>query len=196
MTGRLLVVDRPPVRTHTGEAGSPYAVGLMAILATVTMLFVAFTAALLVRRAAPDWVRIDLPGILWWNTNFILASSLTAELSRRALGRGAKTWAERWMAGTFALALAFLAGQGAAWWVLAQRGVFLPTSPYASFFYLLSAVHGGHLMGGLGALGWCWRKMQVGAYSASEHRGFGHAAIYWHFVGGMWLYVFVLLRTL
>lgn len=195
MSVRSLVLDGTAVQTPSAQPRPPYAVGLMAIIATVTMLFVAFTAALLVRRAAADWVRIDLPEILWWNTGVVLASSLPAELGRRALGRGARASAARWVAGTLGLGLAFLAGQGAAWWALARRGVFLPTSPYASFFYLLSAVHGAHLLGGLIALGWCWRRMRMGASSASQ-RGLGHATVYWHFVAGVWLYVFVLLRTL
>jgi cytochrome c oxidase subunit 3 len=196
MTVRLMAADRLPVSRRFGEVRQPYVVGLVGILATVTMLFVAFTAALLVRRTAADWVRIDLPGILWWNTGVILASSLTLELSRRALRRGARLGSERWAGATFGLGLLFLAAQAAAWWVLGRQGVFLPSSPYASFFYLLSAVHGAHLLGGLGALGWCWRKIRLGAYSALEHRGFTHAATYWHFVGGLWLYVFLLLRAL
>lgn len=196
MSVRSLVLGGTAVQTPSAEARPPYAVGLMAIIATVTMLFVAFTAALLVRRAAADWVRIDLPEILWWNTGVVLASSLTAELWRRAAGGGARTSAGRWVAVTLGLGLAFLAGQGAAWWELARRGVFLPTSPYASFFYLLSAVHGAHLLGGLAALGWCWRRVRMGAYSASQRRGLAHATVYWHFVAAMWLYVLVLLRTL
>lgn len=196
MSVRFLALDGTAVETPSAEARPPYAVGLMAIIATVTMLFVAFTAALLVRRAAADWVRIDLPGILWWNTAVVLASSLTAELCRRAVGGDARTLAQRWMVVTLGLGLAFLTGQGAAWWALAQRGVFLPTSPYASFFYVLSAVHGAHLLAGLTALGWCWRRVRMGAYGTFQLRALAHVTVYWHFVAGIWLYVFVLLQTL
>ncbi|GBD31799.1 putative cytochrome c oxidase subunit 3 [bacterium HR33] len=196
MTVGSMALERFPMPPRPAEARPPYAMGLVAIIASVTMLFVAFTAALLIRRTAPDWVPIDLPGILWWNTGVILASSLTMEFSRRAIRRGATALAERWTAGAFGLGVVFLGGQTAAWLVLVEKGVFLPSSPYASFFYLLSAVHGCHLIGGLVALGWCWRKLRAGAYGAFGHRGLGHAAIYWHFVGGLWLYVFFMLGAL
>jgi cytochrome c oxidase subunit 3 len=76
-----------------------------------------------------------------------------------------------------------------------EQGVFLPTSPHAAFFYMLSAIHGAHVLGGLGALAWTLRKALKGAYSAHQYRGLSHVAIYWHFVGAIWIYLLLLLRV-
>jgi cytochrome c oxidase subunit 3 len=170
--------------------------GLIAILATVGMLFAAFTAALLVRRTGGDWARVDLPPIVWVNATIILASSGAVELARRAVRLGAQPLAVPRLAAGGLLGVLFLAGQILAWRALAARGGFLPTNPYAAFFYMLSAVHGAHVLGGLAALGWTLRRMMRGAYSPAHHAGLTHAAIFWHFVGGVWIYLLVVLSTL
>lgn len=191
MTSSPLVLS---VGSTDRQAGPPYVAGLMGIVATATMLFIAFTAALLVRRAEHDWTSLDLPGILWLNSLLVLISSVTLEVSRRRLRRGLRLAAGRWLGVTALLGWAFLVGQGAAWWALVERGVFLPSSPHASFFYLLSAVHAGHLVGGLAALGWVWRRWSAGACEGPSQRLFTHVVAYWHFVGGLWWYVFGLLQ--
>lgn len=184
-------------RSAFGEApGGPYPMGLMAILATAAMLFAAFTAALLVRRTGGDWVRVELPPVVWLNTALLLASSAAVELARRAIRRGAPPLAALRLATGGVLGVLFLAGQVLVWRALAARGVYLPTSPHAAFFYMLSAVHGAHVLGGLGALGWTLRRALRGAYSPAHHAGLTHAAIFWHFVGGVWIYLLVVLSAL
>ncbi len=152
---------------------------LLAILATVAMLFAAFTAAYLIRRTAMDWQRLSMPGILWVNTAVLLASSVTVELARRT----AKRW---WLSATIALGLIFLAGQLLAWRSLAAEGVFLPSHPHSSFFYMLTAIHGLHLLGGIIALAWASARWST----------IGLCATFWHFVGGVWLYVLAMLTVL
>jgi cytochrome c oxidase subunit 3 len=169
--------------------------GLVAILATVTMLFTAFTAALLVRRTGTDWTPIALPPIVWVNTVFLVASSAAVELARVSLRRDTPDLPARWLGIAGLLGVLFLVGQIAAWRALSARGVFLPTSPHASFFYMLTAVHGAHVLGGLGALGWTLSRTLGGAYTREHHAGFTHTAIYWHFVGGVWIYLLILLST-
>ncbi len=171
-----------------------YPMFLMAVLATVTMLFAAFTAALLIRRSGSDWIAIELPAIAWVNGGVIVVSSALLELARRALRSGAASVAPLWLGLAAALGLLFLAGQIVAWRALMAEGVFLPSSPHAAFFYMLSAVHGAHVLGGLGALGWTLRSALRGAYTATMHRGLSHAAVYWHFVGALWIYLLILMR--
>ena len=170
--------------------------GLMAILATVAMLFAAFTAALLVRRTGTDWSPVRLPPIVWINTALLVASSAAVELARASVRRAGVFGPVRWLAIASLLGTLFLAGQVIAWLTLAARGVFLPTNPHASFFYMLSAVHGAHVLGGIGALAWTLRRATCGAYTAGHHVGLTHAAIFWHFVGGVWVYLLVVLSTL
>jgi cytochrome c oxidase subunit 3 len=152
---------------------------LAAILATVAMLFTAFAAAYLERAAGRGWEKIALPGILWANTFALLLSSAAVELARRKGSRRALLLG-------LLLGVLFLAGQLAAWGQLRAAGVFLPTNPYASFFYLLSGVHAVHVAAGILAL----------ALAAGRPRLLALAAGFWHFMGGIWLYVLLVLKVL
>jgi cytochrome c oxidase subunit 3 len=151
---------------------------LLAVLATVVMLFAAFSSAYLIRRTGSDWQRVEFPTILWINTGILIVSSFTLEVARRRSGI--------WLALTVALGAAFLVGQAFAWRTMAAHGVFLPTNPHASFLYLLSAVHALHLIGGLAAL----------VYALRRRAAIGLCAAYWHFVGGVWVYLILLLRVM
>ncbi|MBI4546160.1 MAG: cytochrome c oxidase subunit 3 [Gemmatimonadetes bacterium] len=177
-------------------ADGPYPMGLMAVLATVTMLFAAFTAAVLIRRTGADWRPVALPWIAWPNAALLLVSSGLLELGRAAARQERPRRLALFLGAAAVLGLVFLAGQVALWRMLAARGIFLPTSPHASFLYTLSAVHGAHVLGGLAALGWTLRRALRGAYSRTRHAGLTHAAVYWHFVDVVWIYLLVLLSTL
>jgi len=132
---------------HHDSRPGPYPMGLMAILATVAMLFAAFTAALLVRRTGTDWVPVELPMIVWINAVVIAASSVLVEISKRTLRHGDDVYSPVWLAMGSVLGVFFLVGQWVAWRALIAQGVFLPSSPHAAFFYMLSAVHGAHVLG-------------------------------------------------
>jgi cytochrome c oxidase subunit 3 len=167
---------------------------LCAILATVGMLFAGFASAYLVRREGLDWVQVQLPSILIVNTIVLLASSATVELSRSALLRERSRSAVLWAATTSFLGLLFLAGQFVAWEQLRAQGVYLPSDPYSSFFYMLTAAHGLHLLGGIIVLTYMlWRV----ARSQSDREVtdvFSSCAAYWHFVGGVWVLLYLLMR--
>jgi cytochrome c oxidase subunit 3 len=147
----------------------PYPMGLMAILATVAMLFAAFTAALLIRRTGADWTPVELPMIVWINAVVIVVSSGLVEISKRRLGHGDGESAPLWLSMAAVLGLLFLTGQWVAWRALIAQGVLLPSGPHAAFFYMLSAVHGAHVLGGLGALAWTLKRAFGGGYTASSH---------------------------
>ncbi len=182
-------------RSGVNARPGPYPMGLMAILATVAMLFAAFTAALLVRRSGADWVPVELPSIVWANAGVILVSSALIELSKTSLRRGEGTLTPVWLACGAGLGLLFLAGQVVAWRALIAQGILLPSNPHAAFFYMLSAIHGAHVLGGLGALAWTLRRAMAGAYTSDAHTGLSHAAVYWHFVGAVWVYLLILLSV-
>lgn len=153
--------------------------GMGLALAGVSMMFIAFTSAYVVRHGLDlGWQSIGMPPLLAANTGLLLASSATLEAARRRAGRG-------WLLITLALGLAFLAGQFIVWRQLAASGVYLRTNAHSAFFFLLTGVHGLHVLGGLAALAWAAitasrRKLEVGA-------------LYWHFMGGLWAYLFLLL---
>ncbi|MSR07787.1 MAG: hypothetical protein EXR93_12090 [Gemmatimonadetes bacterium] len=190
-SARTLSPDaRQPVPS---PVGGPYPMGLMALLTTVGMLFAAFTAALLVRRTGGDWTPVRLPRVVVFSTTCIVLSSIAVEVARAWLRRGMLADSVNWLAGSGLLGMLFLGGQVVAWRHLALRGVFLPSSPHAAFFYMLSATHAAHIVGGLGAIAWTLNRLRRGAYSPERHAGFTHAAVFWHFVGAVWLYLLILL---
>lgn len=190
---------RAPDRLAYADANpappGPYPMGLMGILATVAMLFAAFTAAILMRRTGMDWDPVRLPNHAWGNAVVLVVSSVCLELARRAArtGEGAP---HLYIGLSASFGVVFLMGQLVLWNLLRKQGVYLPSNPHASFIYMLSAVHGLHVMGGIGALFWAFRKAAAGAFTPANRSSLNHVAAYWHFVGVVWFYLLVILATL
>jgi cytochrome c oxidase subunit 3 len=170
-----------------------YVTGITMALAAMMMFFMALTSAFIVRRGTgTDWQAFALPRVLWANTLVLLASSATLEMARRQLARGALASFRNLWSLTTALGLLFVGGQLIAWHQLRAAGVFLDTNPSSSFFYLFTAAHGLHLLGGIIALLYVafrsWRRSRTTQSTAAEI-----AAIYWHFLDGLWVFLFLLL---
>jgi cytochrome c oxidase subunit 3 len=88
------------------------------------------------------------------------------------------------------LGLAFLAGQLVAWRQLVDDGVYLASNPASSFFYVFTAAHGLHLLGGVLALGLIpfVKGQRVSLKTATSVAG-----LYWHFMDGLWVFLFAIL---
>lgn len=191
--------DVPPGDGGSGGApgiiGDTALFGLWAFLGTISMLFIGFTSAYLIRRASVDWRPLQPPWILWANTAILLASSLTLQAARKRL----RDWDLRglfpWVAATGVLGVLFLAGQLLAWRRLAAQGIFLASNPHNSFFYMLTGLHGLHLLGGLLWFAAVLVQVRRMAYTPGED-GLRLFATYWHFLGVLWLYLLVLLFVL
>jgi cytochrome c oxidase subunit 3 len=170
-----------------------YVTGMTVALAGILMFFMALTSAYIVRKGISlDWQPLVLPRILWLNTLVLLASSLTIARARREL-MGARFDSFRyWWGITTALGLLFLGGQLLAWRQLSAAGIYLASNPSSSFFYVLTAAHGLHLLGGILALlfvGWRnFRRAHIGRSTAVEV-----TLIYWHFMDGLWVFLLLLL---
>jgi len=175
-----------------------YRIGAWVAIGSILMLFVALTSAYIVRSASSnDWQPIAMPKVLWLSTALILISSITIEVSRRSLKQQRDQGYGRWLMMTVALGLAFLATQLLAWRQLVRQGVYLASNPYNSFFYLFTAAHGLHLLGGILALGYLLlRTTRKRSTVEGELRRAGAAdaaTIYWHFMDGLWVGLFLLL---
>jgi cytochrome c oxidase subunit III len=175
----------------------PSSTAIWVVLFAVTMMFAAFSSALIVRKgSALDWQSFTLPPILYFNTLLLIASSFTLEIARRRVTTymvGTKSHTEspaRWLYVTLFLGLLFVVGQYAAWWQLRAQGLYLATNPSSSFFYLLTAVHALHVLGGLGGLIYVTRKLNK---STLRRNQLVATARYWHFMGALWLYLLLLL---
>ena len=168
--------------------------GLWMFLATVTMLFAAFTSAYVVRRSGSDWRPVALPPILWLNTLILAGSSLAVEAANRSGLRG--RWRQAMVAMMSALAsgVAFLLGQFAAWRQMVAAGVYLPSSPHSSFFFMLTGAHALHLVAALVVLVWGAMATRSGNRAPREWAAqMGICRTFWHYLGGVWVFLFALL---
>ena len=175
----------------------PSSTAIWVFLFAVTMMFAAFSSALIVRKGSSlDWQGFTLPSILYFNTFLLLVSSVTLEVARRRVATfmgGLWNRAEsptRWLYVTLVLGLLFVVGQYVAWRQLSAQGLYLATNPSSSFFYLLTAVHGIHVLGGLGGLLYVIGKLNK---SILRRNTLVATARYWHFMGVLWVYLIVLL---
>lgn len=157
-------------------------VGMWLAVAAISMLFLAFTSAYIVRQGVdPQWRWIPMPPLVPANTAVLVLSSASVEMARRS--RNPRPW----LLVTLGGGLLFLCGQLAVWRALRAGGQGFAATAHASFFYTLTAVHGMHLLGGLLALAW------TAAAQDARRRWVGAAALYWHFMGALWLYLVWLL---
>jgi cytochrome c oxidase subunit 3 len=163
----------------------------------VVMMFAAFTSALIVRKGSSlDWQSFTLPSILYFNTLVLVASSVTLEIACRRVTvfmgvlKSQDESPARWLYVTLFLGLLFVVGQYVAWLQLRSEGLYLATNPSSSFFYLLTAVHALHVLGGLGGIIYVIRKLSK---SALRRNQLVATARYWHFMGILWLYLLLLL---
>jgi cytochrome c oxidase subunit 3 len=157
--------------------------GMKLALAGIGMLFTALTSAYVVRHGLdPDWHAVRMPRILVANTLALIISSLSLEVFRRHPEE------RLWLVLSQAMGVLFVAGQVVAWRQLQAQGVYLSNNPHAAFFYVLTAAHGVHILGGLFALG----GVTVVA-EARRMRWLAVASLYWHSMGALWLYLMFLL---
>ncbi len=177
-----------------------YRIGMWVGLAGIMMLFVSLTSALILRRtiglsddAQTWWTDLRMPPILWVNTALLLVSSFSIEAARRSLRRNDYNRFNRWITTTTVLGVVFLIGQIMAWRQLAAQGIYINSNPHSSFFYLLTCLHGVHLLGGVIALFYITVAALRFRISVKKRIAVNITALYWHFMDGLWVYLLVLL---
>jgi cytochrome c oxidase subunit 3 len=204
---------KPPSRRDHGDGGndsgntggerrpeprpaSPkkYSTAIALAMLSILMFFMVLTAAFVVLRFnnLHTWSAIRLPWILWLNTAVLLASSATLELARRKLQVDSLRGFKQMWALTTVLGMLFLAGQVTAWRHLAAEGVYVTSRLSSSFFYVFTALHAAHLLGGICALLYVglrnFEAARVSRFVAAEVTSY-----YWHFMDGLWLFLLALL---
>jgi len=188
--------DLPAVKDFSGE---PARTGIWVGLSAIAMTFAALTSALYVREgAATDWHHIVLPPILWFNTAALIASSVALEVARRRVASFMRGEESRrsvpmlWLELSMALGLVFVVGQYLAWLSLRAQGLYLPTNPNSSFFYVFTGVHVIHVVGGLGGLTRVILKFRNKA-NPLRRSTLDATSYYWHFMGMLWIYLLFIL---
>jgi cytochrome c oxidase subunit 3 len=169
-----------------------YYTGIALAIVSILMFFMALASAYIIRKAGNDWVPVHLPAVLWVNTVALLASSGTMEFARRRLAAANLNGFRTLWQLTTGLGLLFLVGQLIAWRQLVAQGVYVSTNPASSFFYIFTAAHGLHLLGGVGALLYVsirkFEQTKLSQVTAAEVTSY-----YWHFMDGLWVFLLALL---
>lgn len=180
------------------EANKPLAMhpkkfALWIFIASVLMIFAALTSAYIVRQADGNWMMFDLPDSFWITSAIILVSSGTMHWAYWAAKKDNLAATKIAISITSALGLAFLIGQYVAWGDLVERNVYFVGNPSGSFVYVLSGLHGLHIVGGVIFL----LVVLVATFRFKVHSKsldqIEMCATYWHFLDGLWLYLFVFL---
>ncbi len=178
----------------TGASSLPAAkIGLGVFLAVAGSLFALLISAYSMRMEMGEWKPASPPKLLWLNTGVLILSSGALQWAQVAARRGTMDRAKAGLLAGGVFALAFLAGQLVAWRQLDAAGYYLTANPAAAFFYLITGVHGLHLLGGLVALGRTMDKAWQGVAAAKVRLSVDLCAAYWHFLLFVWLVFFSLL---
>jgi cytochrome c oxidase subunit 3 len=208
---RQTVNVRPWIEEHAAESApggtsaggasfrvAPATVGLGVFLAVATSLFVLTICAYFMRMMAADWRTLVFPSVLWVNTGLLILSDLAMRSARAASQRGQMDRVRTGLIAAGVCSFAFLAGQIWAWQQLNASGYFgsggaLTASPANSFFYLFTALHGVHVLGGLWVWGRTTARVWRGAEPARVRLSVELCTVYWHYLLLVWLVLFALL---
>lgn len=174
--------QRPAVKT-----------ALWVFLGVASSLFVLFVSAYAMRLNLADWTPLPRPRLLLLNTAMLVGASLAMQWTVHSARRGAGDDVRRGLVASGVLTVGFLAGQLVVWKQLNDAGYFVASSAAAAFFYVFTAVHGLHVLGGLVA--WLRAVLRTwrGADAAAVRLGAELCATYWHYLLVVWVALYALL---
>ena len=173
--------------------------GMRLMLVSITILFIVISIVYFaLAHSAKFWEPIRVPDLLWLSTGIILVSSWTLETARGHFQNRERRNYTRWLSITVLLGSAFLTSQLFALRQLIAQGLYLQGNPHRFLFLLITAVHGLHLLGGLLML--FYMLVHLALHPRTIHTEFrrqnarnGVAALYWHWLDGLWIALFVML---
>lgn len=170
----------------------PHRLGTAVLLAVIGGLFAMLGSAFVMQIDETPWQLAPLPNLVWLNTGLLVLSSLALHFASRDDGQGRQIWL---VVGSVT-AVGFLLGQLQIWTTLTHNGYELSGAPAASFFYLITGLHGLHILGGLVALGWVWLRLSQTDERTDREAPIGLCALYWHGLLVIWLLLLALLLGL
>ena len=181
------------VRVHGLDSLPAKKLALRVFLGVVTVLFMLLITAYGDRMAYEDWRPTPQLGLLWNNTFMLVLSSIAMQWAQYSVRRGQLDGLRIGLLAGGVFTVVFLVGQILAWRQLALMNYFDITNPAIAFFYLITGLHGLHLMGGLVA--WSRTAIKVwGDFDAAQVRqSVELCTVYWHFMLLVWLILFGLL---
>ena len=168
-------------------------IALRVFLAVVTVLFSLIIVVYSDRMSLPDWRPLQEPWLLWFNTALLIVASVAFQWALTSARRGQIDGVRTGFRAAGICTFGFLVGQ---LWVaqqLSAMGYFADSSPAVAFLYLMTGLHGLHLVGGLAAWARTAIKMRRGQELDQLYLGVELCATYWHYLLGIWLVLFGLM---
>jgi cytochrome c oxidase subunit 3 len=147
-------------------------------IASIVMLFAGLTSGFIVRKEEGNWLNYEFPAAFYVSTVLMLLSSITMHLAVLSAKKNKLANLKRYIIATLALGITFVFSQFIGWSNLVSQGVYFVGNPAGSFMYVLTGLHMAHLLE---------------KYSSTNYLGVSLCAIYWHFLDGLWIYLFVFL---
>ena len=172
----------------------PQKFGLWLFMASVLMLFAAFTSAYIVRQGEGNWLEFDLPPLLSYTTVVIVLSSISLHWSYLAAKKDNLKQVKSGVVITAILGAIFLVGQVTAWGQLVEANVFFVGNPAGSFLYILTGIHGLHLVSAVIFLIFILIATFKYEIHSKNMARMDMCVTYWHFLGALWIYLFIFLQ--
>lgn len=180
--------------TKTYQPGriNPQKFGLWISMASLIMMFGAFTSAYIVRHAAGNWLEFAVPKVFIVSTMVLILSSVSLQMSYNAFKASKETMYKALLILSFVLGVAFLGLQYQGWTTLLEWGVDFKINPSASFFYLINWVHAAHILAGLTTLVVALMHAFSLKFEVTELRRHRFQLVlqFWHFLGILWIYLY------
>jgi cytochrome c oxidase subunit III len=171
----------------------PKKFALWLFIVTVVMIFASLTSAYIVRQSEGNWLEFDLPQIFWYSSGLIILSSISLHWSYLSAKKDELGSVKLGMIITSILGLAFLVSQWYSWVALVDRDVYFVGNPAGSFLYVFTGLHAIHLISGVIFL----IIVLISSFNYKVHSknmvSLEMCMTYWHFLGGLWLYLFMFL---
>jgi len=192
-----LQVNLPAMDNHEREIKAKSAKGMLWIgIISMIMLFAALTSAYIVRQAEGQWNEFELPLAFWISTAIILASSGTMHWAFRSAKQNKLKNVTIGVGLTLALGILFVVSQFMGWSDLVADKVYFAgkfSNASGSFLYAITGLHLVHLAGGLIYLMVTLSRSMKGKFNPKNYLGIQLCSIYWHFLDGLWIYLFLFL---
>ena len=185
------LIDRRQDLTSIPQSNEKF--GLRLFLAVATSLFFLLIVSYNIRMGLGDWRALPSLKLLWLNTAMLILSDAGFQWAKVAAGRNQLNGVKFGLLGGGVFAWGFLIGQALVWNQLRSLGLYLEANPANSFFYLITAVHGLHLLGGLTVWGKTSVKLLRNDHVKQLHLSIELLTIYWHFLLAVWLIMFVMM---
>jgi cytochrome c oxidase subunit 3 len=171
----------------------PKKFALWLFMVTVVMIFAALTSAYIVRQAEGNWLEYDLPQVFWFTSGIVVLSSLFLHWAYISAKKDNLSQLRIGMSMAVLLGIVFLVGQWYSWVALVDRQVFFVGNPSGSFLYVFTGLHAVHLISGVIFL----IIVLISSFRYKVHsqamNTMEMATSYWHFLGGLWIYLFMFL---